>query len=519
MELYTILAQSGPMTTSKAAQILQDFGVPAAAARQRISRRKEPIRTLHGLPFPKRARFIYLDSQFGTDLYWSALIEAIGDANPAYAAALAGLRARGDIVLRKHFDIISGSPELQKGQLASSVVLKRLLSVQLLETVEIEGMGECIALAQSGDSRTYQARTLRARLLTESVLLDAIRAWAGRMNMTGSESTRIRDDSPDPKYSTFRFDLTGPCYLRPMMRYRAEKIDPGFFVADVFLGRDMDHKMVLPFLRKCTMLSSIKGALPFLPMLIADNFTPDALGACRKKGIITTRPETLFGQDVAKALGDLLQTLTRTALATPSQIENLFKRLSTVEGSAGNLRGALFELIVGHLVRELEGGDLDLGSIVLDFESGKRAEIDVRLIKQKRVMIYECKGYQPSNLVRLPEIEKWVKEKVPTIYRALKREDRFSGSSFVFEFWTCGGFDAESLEYLETVKASTKKYEIGWKSGKDVQDYAQGMASSSLNKILSEHYFQHPIAIFNKAVLADSTSATSLSIKGELVTI
>jgi hypothetical protein len=422
-------------------------------------------------------------------------------------------------VLQKHFDIISGSPELQKKQVASSVVLQRLLSVKLLATVEIEGIGECIVLAQSVSSSTYQASILRARLLTESVLLDAIRDWAGRMNMTSPKTTRIRDESPNPKYSTFRFDLTGPCYLHPMMRHQAGSSDPGFFVADVLLGRDIDDKMVLPFLRKCTMLSSIKGARPFLPMLIADNFTPDALRACRSRGIIATRPETVFGQDVARALADLLQTLTHTASATLSQIDNLFKRLATVEGSAGNLRGALFELIVGHLVRELEGGELDLGQIVLDIESGKQAEIDVRLVKQKKVMIYECKGYQPSSLVRRTEIEKWGKEKVPTIYRALKREDRFSNASFVFEFWTCGGFDSESLEYLEYAKSSTKKYEIGWKTGKDVQDYTQGLSTSGVKKILNEHYFNHPISSFNKPVQANSKPTSPQNEASELVTL
>jgi hypothetical protein len=99
-------------------------------------------------------------------------------------------------VLQKHFDIISGSPELQKKQVASSVVLQRLLSVKLLAAVEIEGIGECIVLAQSVSSSAYQASILRARLLTESVLLDAIRAWAGRMNMTSPKTTRIRDESP-----------------------------------------------------------------------------------------------------------------------------------------------------------------------------------------------------------------------------------------------------------------------------------------------------------------------------------
>jgi len=233
-------------------------------------------------------------------------------------------------------------------------------------------------------------------------------------------------------------------------------------------------------------------------MLIADNFTPDALRLCRSKGIIATRPETLFGQDVARALADLLQTLTHAASATLSQIENLFKRLSAIEGSAGNLRGALFELIVGHCVRALEGGSVDIGLIVTSLDRTKRAEIDVRLIREKAVTIYECKGYQPSSIVHRPEVEKWLTEKVPTIYSALKQEERFSNSKFVFEFWTCGSFDAETLEYLRTARSVTRKYGISWKDGKVIQQYAQDLSSPGIKKILNEHYFNHPISAFNK---------------------
>jgi hypothetical protein len=226
----------------------------------------------------------------------------VGVANPAYAAALAGLKARGEIVLKRHFNIISGSPEKQKGQLASSVVLDRLLSAKLVSPVMIDGFGECVALTQVSTGRLAHAGILRARLLAEGVLLDAIRSWAGRMNMTSPKVTRIRDESPDPRFSTFRFDLSGPCYLQPMVRVGKSSLDPGFLVADVMLGVDIDDKAVLPFLRKCTMLSSLRGIRPFLPMLIADNFTPDALRLCRSKGIIATRPETLFGQDVQEPL-------------------------------------------------------------------------------------------------------------------------------------------------------------------------------------------------------------------------
>jgi hypothetical protein len=499
MTVTDILELSGPMTTSHAARFLQETGLSPEAARKAVSRRSKGISTLHGLPFPKRARFIYLDVQFGTDNYWSKLTEAIHEANPAYAAALSGLRARGGVVLRKHFDIISGSPTIQKRQLASSVVLERLKSVKLMTSVMIDGLGECVVLGQSNSINSIQLKVLRARLLTESVLLDAIRSWATRMNMTSQKVTRIRDESPMPKVGTFNFDISGPSYLRPLLSFANGEPQPGFFVADVILGQDLDEQMVSPFIRKCVMLGNLGKVKPVIPMLIADNFTPDALWLCRSKGIIATRPATLFGNDVARALEDLLKTLTNASSAvneTPSQLESLFRRLGAIEGAAGNLRGALFELIVGHSVRSIEGGTVDIGMLVNDRKSGKRAELDVRLVKEKQVSIYECKGYQPSAKVAASEIKEWLEERIPVIYSALKAEERFSATNFIFEFWTCGTFDNEALALLEGAQANIYRYRVAWKNGKDIQNYASGLAAPGIRKILNEHYFNHPINVF-----------------------
>jgi len=118
MELNHLLIKYGPMTTSRASQLLVKQGLSGDAARQRVSRKPPDVETLRGLTFPKRARFIYLNHQFGTDQYWDALMAAIQETNPAYAAALAALRARRGIIPSKHFDIISGSPLRQKHQLA-----------------------------------------------------------------------------------------------------------------------------------------------------------------------------------------------------------------------------------------------------------------------------------------------------------------------------------------------------------------------------------------------------------------
>lgn len=98
-----ILSKSGPTTTSEVAKVLRQSGLSPDAARQRVSRLPKNVRVLYGLPFPKGSRFIYLDSQFATDNYWTCLIRAVKTSNPACATALAGMQGRGGAVLRRHF--------------------------------------------------------------------------------------------------------------------------------------------------------------------------------------------------------------------------------------------------------------------------------------------------------------------------------------------------------------------------------------------------------------------------------
>ena len=47
---------------------------------------------------------------------------------------------------------------------------------------------------------------------------------------------------------------------------------------------------------------------------------------------------------------------------------------------------------------------------------------------------------------------------------------------------------------LESAKNRTRKYEIAWKDGTAVRDYARGINASGLRKILNERYFAHALA-------------------------
>jgi hypothetical protein len=144
---------------------------------------------------------------------------------------------------------------------------------------------------------------------------------------------------------------------------------------------------------------------------------------------------------------------------------------------------------------ELEGGSVDLGLIVTDIKNGKRAE-----------------------KVLQAEIEKWLTDKVPTIYAAHRQQEQFSSSTIGFEFWTCGSFDEDSLQLLAEAKKAARKYTIDWKTGADVRSYVQSLSAPGLKRIPND--FNLSIAVFGRNTgqgngAADSQQPEILSVSSE----
>ncbi len=99
-------------------------------------------------------------------------------------------------------------------------------------------------------------------------------------------------------------------------------------------------------------------------------------------------------------------------------------------------------------------------------------------------------------------MERWLKQKVPIIFAALKQQDRYSGADVCFEFWTSSTFDDDATALLQQAAERTKRYRIGWKDGADIRLYSQGLTSPGLRKIFDEHYFKD-------ALSAELTSAST----------
>jgi hypothetical protein len=512
-----ILENEGPLLSSRLCSILEGRGLSRAAARQRISRANgefDDVKRLHGLVFPRGVRFLYHRSAFGSDQYWSALLRDIGEASPAYAAAIAALQARGGIVPRAHWDIISGSPVRQKGQIASETVLERLSKVQLLELVDVHGVGPCVQAGANGFLGSAAVSELKARLVAEKILLLAVKEWARQLGVASYDKVLLRDDpGGPPKVGTMLWDATGPSYLRPLLRRDGEgKPKPGFLVCDVIIGDgDMSEQAVRAFLRKCQLLAAFKRMGPLLPVLIADRYSREGFTLGRSQGIMMATPASLFGRNVADGLAALLHTLTKAAAIAaqrPEVVGGLFDKLGAIEGAAANLRGALFEMLVGHCVMKIDDGSIDIGKTIIDPDTAKSTEIDVFRVKEYReVWSYECKAHQPTEIVSRDAVEHWVTNRVPLMHRTLSREQRFQQCAFHYEYWTCGLFEPDALTFLREAAGRTKRYAIGWKDRDAVRAYVARVKPKAVAQMFDQHFFRHPIAIFEKRNSRASDSA------------
>jgi hypothetical protein len=496
--LIALLRQAGPSLSTELVERLVAAGVSPAAARQRIARgaRDFDVVKLAGIRFQHNARFLYVADQFGDADFWRAVERAFERAGAAYWAAVTGMKARGGRVRLADFAVACGAPAARKGQYSPKHLLDRLQAIQLLETEE---MGEEVFVKFR--PHTYKCdppEVVRARLLAESVALEGVRDWMRKLGFTSFDQTRVRGQDPAPEVSSIAWDLTGPSYIRPMAHATGAGLRPGFVVADILLRGQVDAPAVAATVRKHDMASAQPRIPPIMPFLVADAFTREGHRLAKQKGLLPTTIAQLLGEAIARALQDLVEMLTNlgaTAAVNPDHLDKVLCELTRIEGAADNLRGALFELAVAYLVKEVEGGFVKAGVQVTDVWTRRSAEIDVLLDRPdgRSVLVIECKAKTPGSTVSLDQARRWREDRVPLIYSALEGDSRYADRAFTFELWSNGAFRPEALAWL-AAQGQDLRFETAWRDGDAVRTYMGQARSAAISKIMNEHYFRHPLA-------------------------
>lgn len=501
-----LLLEHGPMLSTELSRLLvAQHNTTPAAARKRVSRLSPEISRL-SLAFPRNARFVYLKRDFGSPNYWKSLIKALLETRSAYGLALVALEQRGGIIPEDHFAMACGAPLRQAKHLSPEVIVARLKQAKLVGEYSIPGVGMCIGLVQGPDRYAFAGGEVRARLLTEEILLNAIKMWLRNLGLVSYDKVAVRTDGePPPKVGTFAWDLTAPSYLGPMLGWSASgQQKPGFVACDVLLGVEIDEPGLRPFIYKSTTLRSLKNVGRCLQIFVANRYTQEAFDLAKRNGIVPATPENLFGSEVAEGLAQLTTVLQDAALASanPDVLSEVFSRLGRIEGAATNLRGALFEFVVAEITRQSFAGVSVAMNEHFQNDTGARAEVDVVATDFRRsVRFIECKGYQPYGTVPDKYVTTWLEQRIPLVYQMARKHPGWKDLDVHFEFWTTGKLSIEARALVEDAGNRIRKYTVVVRDASAVRDLAKQTRDASLVKTLEQHFLAHPMATVETAAL------------------
>jgi len=495
-----MLLRPGPSLSGPAAQLLvEQFGMSPAAARKRIQRHESPVRALE-LSFPRRAQFLYLVKDYGTDKFWKALATSLEDGNGAYARAIWALRARDGLIPLKHFAAAAGASHGTR-QIRGHDLFGRLVTAGLLDEYEVPGLGVCAAFARGAGYADVHVPKVKARLIVEDVVLHAVKRWAQNLAFGSYDSFAVRDEGSVPRVSNFEWDLTAPSYLSPLAIWPGDGGKPkqGFLAVDVLLQDVVTLDAVKPFVYKCQSLRKLARVGRCLPFFVANHYSRDALDLLRKNGIVPATPESLFGHEVAQMLVELVDMLSRAAetAADPVKFAELFASLEKIGGATGNMRGALFEFISAETLRQA-GPVTDVQMNRIYRENGKDvAEVDVQgLVRRQNVYFIECKGLLPGSLLADKDVDDWLDKRIPIVRRSALTNPEMQHAKLNFEMWVTGGLSPEATEKIARRQSEVRPelYSLKVLSADDVEALIRRTKDKSLLKVFETHFTKSALA-------------------------
>lgn len=498
--IESYLKGNGPSLSGEVAEHLMKVArISSAAARQRIARANGQVKKLAYITFPRKARFMYLEQQFGSKHYWHRLTDALLRTNSAYGLAIASLLQRDGLMPEAHFAISCGAPVKQLKHLSPDTIFKRLDEAGLLEKVTVPGLGECVALVQARDFYEWRGADIRARLITESVLLSAVREWVRKLGIVSYDKVGTREGDTPAMVGTFAWDLTAPSYLGFLTkRSKDGKQKPGFFVCDIYLGGRVTVEGVRPFINKCKTLRQLRNIAPCMQMFIAHQYTGDAFQLLKANGIIPGTPANLFGEDVGQGLVELSGVLKAAAHSSidPAKFDLLFKKLGKIEGAANQLRGTLFEYLAAEVARKTISPEVRMNRKFKSLDGLKSAEADVYAVQDNKCVTFiECKGHSPYGVIPDQHMTRWLQHNAPVIYEAARAHPDWKNLDIRFEFWATAPLTPEATEMFAVAQKTVNpnRYSLALRFSDEVMAICKSTKDDGLVTAFQKHFMRQDV--------------------------
>lgn len=477
MTIENYILKNGPCLSSELIEYYSSAGTSDEAIRKRLSRIGSPILKLSGFFQNRQVFFYHIDQQF-EDIYFINLRKALQSSAKRYYSIIKAIEYHNGYINKDHLASYSISPvkNLKSHKNFKTIIdeLKKLKFIS--EDDESYILNEKLSARSRNNYNYYKAIELSKDLLLHQ-FNDFTKSIGLISYNTGTNYS---------EYSKFQFCFTAPSYVNGITTFNLGKPNPAFVLADVLLGNFIGEDEIFFFLSKIAIIKS-QSKSNFLPFLIVDNVSQEALKLLKKEGIIVGFINKLFGSEYEELLKSLIATVTNAGTIlkeNPEAYLTLIEQFNKlIDGKTNNLKGDLFELAVGYYYSNL-CQTLDISKIV-KFDAEKR-EIDVLAFFQNEIIVCECKAYKTK--IDLDTVEKWVKDKIPIIYKALIFNNE---KDIIFEYWSTSGFTAEAIEYLENKKNSIRKYSINYYSEKEIMEKARESRARKITDIMRDYFIKN----------------------------
>jgi hypothetical protein len=474
-EIERFLNKKGPLISSELAKLVaRKTSIPINTASQRISR-SSGIKQIRGF-FKSNQSLCYLESHVKDDLLMERLSESMYDYGRKYWFTLNALKMHDGILSSRYLECYTNYPvkELKK-HIPFDKVMERFVKEKIL----IFDEGDYFFSPKFSKTIPKPLLHRTIELIKDNLLAD--------LNSLTKNTGMISYNSGETfaEFGKFRWGFKGVC---PIVGLR-DGAKFGFLLADILLGKPFYKDDVLFFIEKLNHIQSFKNSSRLLPMLLIDDLNKDAFHYLKQHGVVIGFIKELFGQKYAATLKELITILNNAGASLKSEPDkylDLIKELKKYnEGLANNIRGTLFEFVVGH-IHGSNGSTIELGREV--FGESTRVDMDVLAIYRDKVVMAECKA--TKSMPDTEMIHGWLSETIPALRKWVLSQDQLRNRKLEFQFWSTSGFTNKAEEDLKDAIARTKHYSINYFGPEEIRAEAIAMKNKKLKEALDNYFLK-----------------------------
>ncbi len=482
-KVIALLNKYGPMLSGELARHFQNnYKVSNEAARQALSRAGKPVNKICTISFDKNQKFFYLEGQFMSEQYIDRLIKAIKAHSQTNFAYITAFIAQNGYISKDMLPALVSSPiKNVRGHKLHQRVIDDLLKCRIIQ--EFDETRWMLAPWVVSHYATNLARSTGLEVAKKQLVHDFAN-WAAKLNLVGFSSWKTLNDTAE--FANFQWAFSAPSYVQPL--YDTKRKKPGFIVADVFYGKTATVDDIRFFLDKISIIRTFRNLPTFLPVLLVEQATSEALSLLKDNKITIAFISNLFDERYTELLNDIVNIFansTAFVAQNPAKIENLFSEIAKSEGRYNDIVGDLFELLVGYYYQQIGVQSLYLKKLIQIPESANSRELDVLVEREGKIIVAECKATR--SMLGVQFVEKWLNTLVPQIRKWLlfRYPDK---KDFVFQLWSLGGFTEEALQLLTTQQKQLSKYQIHFFNKQEILNMAREKNVQPVIDVIQQYF-------------------------------